>query len=95
MGIIYIEQAFIKATDTWYEFVGRDHHKDRDCHWYVSKVKKYSYGDACDEIYFELKHYGYIADDVEFYGETADSVMGQGIEFINQFIKDYNKHYVG
>ena len=37
------EEEITKLTELWYEIVGNDHHKDRDCHWYINKV--WSYGE--------------------------------------------------
>lgn len=42
----------------WYNYVGQDHHKDRDCHFYVEK--KWSYG---QEPVYIAYHYGYRAYD--------------------------------
>lgn len=53
-----LEQEIIKLTEKWYRYVNLDHHKDRDCHWYITKT--YSYG---DEAYYEAHHSGYILDD--------------------------------
>jgi len=52
-----LEQEIIKLTEKWYRYVNLDHHKDRDCHWYITKT--YSYG---DEAYYEAHHSGYILD---------------------------------
>lgn len=41
----------------WYNYVGLDHHKDRDCHFYVEK--KWSYG---EEPVYSAHHSGYRAD---------------------------------
>jgi hypothetical protein len=41
----------------YYRLVGIDHHKDRDCHFYLNEV--FSYG---QEPYFRVEHYGYISD---------------------------------
>jgi len=49
-----LEEEIILLTDKWYKYVGMDHHKDRDCHWYVTKT--YSYG---QEPYWEASHQGY------------------------------------
>ena len=53
------EQYITKLTKVWYELVSLDHHKDRDCHWYINKV--WSYGEK--PIYI-VEHYGYIRDEV-------------------------------
>ena len=47
-----------KLTDEWYCLIGNDHHKDRDCHWYIET--KWSYGNS--PVYI-VSHYGYIITD--------------------------------
>lgn len=53
------EEEITKLTKLWYEIVGNDHHKDKDCHWYINKV--WSYG---DKPYYRVEHYGYVLDDI-------------------------------
>lgn len=55
-----IESEIVRLSNIWMRFVGTDHHKDRDCHWYITKY--YSYGEA---PYYMAYHRGYIADDFE------------------------------
>lgn len=55
-----IEKEITRLTDIWYRFVSQDHHKDRDCHWYVEKY--YSYG---EEPYYKAYHHGYVANSFE------------------------------
>jgi hypothetical protein len=55
-----LEQEIVELTNIWCRFVGQDHHKDRDCHWYVQQY--FSYG---DQPYFQAQHWGYIADDFQ------------------------------
>lgn len=52
-----LEQEITELTAKWYRYVNIDHHKDRDCHWYIQKV--WSYG---DEPYYEAYHSGYVID---------------------------------
>ena len=58
-----MEQEITKLTRLWYQMVGLDHHKDRDCHWQISKVWSYSHEPA-----YNVEHYGYIGsfEDREF-----------------------------
>jgi hypothetical protein len=49
-----------QLTDEWYKLIGKDHHKDRDCHFYINTV--WSYGQ--DPVY-RVEHYGYIVDEIE------------------------------
>lgn len=54
---MFLEKEIEILTQKWYRYVNLDHHKDRDCHWYVTKT--YSYG---EEPYYEASHSGYILD---------------------------------
>ena len=55
-----LEEEITKLSKIWHNFVSVDHHKDRDCHWYIRQY--YSYG---EKPYFQAEHYGYIGDDFE------------------------------
>jgi hypothetical protein len=46
-------------TAEYYALIGKDHHKDRDCHWYINSV--WSYGQP---VKYRVEHYGYILDDI-------------------------------
>jgi len=48
-----------KLTKEWYTLIGPDHHKDRDCHWYIET--KWSYGQPPQ---YHISHYGYILGEV-------------------------------
>jgi hypothetical protein len=37
-----MNKEIIRLSNIWYKYVSLDHHKDRDCHFYVECV--YSYG---------------------------------------------------
>lgn len=52
-----VEEQIRGLTQIWYEYVSFDHHKDRDCHWYIHQV--WSYG---DKPYWEVWHGGYVSD---------------------------------
>jgi hypothetical protein len=43
-----------KLTAEYYALIGKDHHKDNDCHFYIQKT--YSYG---RKPYWQFFHYGY------------------------------------
>lgn len=47
----------VELSLLWYEYVSMDHHKDRDCHWYISV--DYGYGRAPK---YSAYHSGYIVD---------------------------------
>jgi hypothetical protein len=54
-----IIQEITKLTDEWYRLIGSDHHKDRDCHWYIET--KWSYGQPPK---YSVQHFGYILDEI-------------------------------
>lgn len=47
-------KTLTELTAEYYALIGGDHHKDKDCHFYIKKT--YSYG---DEPYWQFSHYGY------------------------------------
>jgi hypothetical protein len=54
---VTLEEEITELTAKWMKYVSLDHHKDRDCHWYITQT--YSYG---EEPYYEAHHSGYILD---------------------------------
>jgi hypothetical protein len=63
-------------TNQWYFLIGKDHHKDRDCHWYIET--KWSYGEP--PKYF-VRHFGYILDEIEKEYSSFESAL-KGLEKI-------------
>jgi hypothetical protein len=63
-----------ELTEKWYYLIGKDHHKDRDCHFYINTV--WSYG---QKQKYRVEHYGYLYRDVEetyeTYKEAAEFLM--------------------
>lgn len=62
-----VEEEIVYLSKVWYDYVSLDHHKDRDCHFYVKK--NWAYG---NEPYYEAYHYGYVASDFE--GTKCDTL---------------------
>lgn len=59
-----------KLTDEWRTLIVRDHHKDRDCHWYINTV--WSHGNP---PYYRIEHYGYVHEDVSEKFDTYDAAL--------------------
>ena len=55
-----IIEEITNLTEEWYKLIGPDHHKDRDCHWYIET--KWSYGNTPRYI---VMHFGYILDEIQ------------------------------
>ena len=82
-----LEKRLILLTNFWYDYVSCDHHKDRDCHFYIHK--KWSYG---KEPIYAVEHYGYMAElewtEYPTYGEALSAL----IEWLESEIKEVYEH---
>jgi hypothetical protein len=58
--------------------IGKDHHKDRDCHWYIETRWSYGYSPK----YF-VQHYGYILHDFE---EQEFSTYEEALSGLKEFL---------
>lgn len=72
-----------ELTKEWYNLIGRDHHKDRDCHWYVET--KWSYG---NKPLYVIHHYGYILDNIEEIWGTYELALNRLKEIIQEAINN-------
>jgi hypothetical protein len=67
-----IEDEITELTERWYELIGDEHHKDRDCHWYVET--RWSYG--LPQVYVVV-HEGYTFERIEEeYNTYAEALEG-------------------
>ena len=65
-------EEITKLTDEWYTLIGKDHHKDRDCHWYIETKWSYGYPPK-----YTVQHWGYILHDiVEEYASYEQALAG-------------------
>ena len=78
------QEQIIELSKKWYEYVGKNHHKDRDCHWYIET--DFAYG---DKIAFTACHYGYVFEDFETPPprSTYEDAEGDLLELIKEAIK--------
>jgi len=60
------QEKIVQLTDKWYRFIVKDHHKDKDCHWYIEV--DFAYG---QEPTFKAFHFGYLAGDLELPSRTT------------------------
>ena len=65
-----IIQDITELTEEWYKLIAPDHHKDRDCHWYIETV--WSYGNVPT---YAVRHYGYILDKIEEEYDSYESAL--------------------
>ena len=79
-----LEQRVTDLTAEYYQLIGPEHHKDRDCHWYIAKV--WSYGQP---PFYRVEHYGYLCEIVEenIKYETYESAAKQLITYLEAEIE--------
>jgi hypothetical protein len=75
-----------ELTEKWYFLIGKDHHKDKDCHFYINTV--WSYG---KKQKYRVEHYGYIFRDIEEEFDTYDAAAKFLLNKIKEMIKVVEK----
>jgi hypothetical protein len=81
-----IEQEITKLTQEWYSLMGDDHHKDRDCHWYIET--KWSYGQNPTHC---VIHHGYVYKRIEENWSSYDGALNRLREILVDAIKEINE----
>ena len=79
-----IIEEITNLTDEWYHLIGKDHHKDRDCHWYIET--KWSYGFPPKYL---VCHYGYILDEIEEECDSYELALTRLKDILTEEIKQY------
>lgn len=79
-----IIEEITELTDEWYVLIGKDHHKDRDCHWYIET--KWSYGFPPKYL---VCHHGYIVDEIEEECDTYELALTRLKDILTEEIKQY------
>jgi hypothetical protein len=64
------EEQIQQLASEYHKLIGPEHHKDRDCHWYVET--KWSYGSPARYI---VRHYGYVYDEVEIVCDSYEAAL--------------------
>lgn len=72
--------------DFWYHYVNCDHHKERDCHFYIQK--KWSYG---SDLEYEVYHDGYMMDIPYKEFETYDEALTYLVESLETEIESVHR----
>jgi hypothetical protein len=73
-------------TEQWYKLIGPDHHKDRDCHWYITT--KWSHGRSPE---YCIVHHGYILGELDETRQTYELALERLKELLTGEIKEYIK----
>ena len=72
-----------ELTEEWYRLIGKDHHKDRDCHFYIHTEWSYGYPPK----YF-VEHNGYILDYIQEEYETYEKAQEGLISILSKAIEE-------
>lgn len=62
-----LEDKITRLTEFWYKYVSMDHHKDRDCHFSITK--EWSYGSP---PHYTVTHNGYVGHEIETNTNTEE-----------------------
>jgi hypothetical protein len=81
-----IEQDITRLTQEWYALMGEDHHKDRDCHWYIET--KWSYGQVPT---YCVIHHGYVYNRIEENWSSYEGALNKLREILIDAIKEINE----
>lgn len=74
-------------TDEWYSLIGKDHHKDRDCHWYIETKWSYGYPPT-----YTVHHHGYIIDEIEEECDSYNNALLKLKEILTEEIEQYRSY---
>jgi hypothetical protein len=77
-----------RLTDEWYVMIGKDHHKDRDCHWYIETRWSYGYSPI-----YVVTHYGYILDTIEEEFASYNDALKRLKDILVKEIEEYRNQY--
>lgn len=76
-----MKEEFIKTIKEWYGYISKDHHKDKDCHFFIGEQTEYRYdGEELPKVW-TARHDGYITE-FDFEGISENDVMGQVIKHL-------------
>ena len=65
-----VQEDILRLSEEWHDLISGDHHKDKDCHWYIET--RWSYGEQPE---FRVLHHGYVTDDIEIACDSYDTAL--------------------
>lgn len=77
-----VQKEIDKLSEEWYELISGNHHKDKDCHWYIET--RWSYGEQPE---FRVLHNGYVTDDIEIACDSYETALLELRTIIKRAIK--------
>ena len=65
-----VQEDIVRLSEEWHDLISGDHHKDKDCHWYIET--RWSYGKQPE---FRVLHHGYVTDNIEIACDSYDTAL--------------------
>lgn len=82
-----IIEEITELTEKWYTLIGPEHHKDRDCHWYIETRWSYGYPPK-----YAVQHYGYIIESIQEEFDSYEECLQFLKETLIKEIQDYKNY---
>lgn len=83
-----MKNKFEKLTEEWNTLIRAEHHKDADCHFFVSRiVDAFSYGKHQSVSSWSMTHHGYILGDVTIVAGDEETLHSKSCEWLEQVIE--------
>lgn len=80
-----LEEELTELSAQWMSLIGGDHHKDRDCHFYITRT--WSYG---QEPKWVAEHYGYMYEFPKLESTSYDRCVEHLIMHLKEAIEEWN-----
>lgn len=78
-----LEDYITALSAEYHQLIGKDHHKDRDCHWYIET--RWSYGMSQEYV---VCHFGYVFKHIEQRFTTYRGALLRLITLLNDAIEN-------
>ena len=73
-------------TQKWYEAISGDHHKTKDCFFYINTVWQFG-----DPPKYRVEHYGYIEDEIIAEFDTYEKASEFLERTLGRMIREYKE----
>lgn len=81
------DEQITELTKRWQEVVSKDHHKDRDCHFYLTKG--WAYGEPSGWLIEHSSYIGWDPDGVTY--DTLEQAEEALIEYLEALLLEYEE----
>lgn len=79
-------KEILRLTKFWYKYINLNHHKDRDCYFYITEI--WGYGEMPK---YRVEHYGYIYNEKIIMCNTYKQAQKELTKLLKSIIKKEKK----